>query len=525
MPSAIAAGWRSFRHSLVGVAQTDADGWRSMFGGHAETDAGRRFADADAFRYAPVWGIVSMISGDVAKLPLELYRRAGDGFREAVEGEKAYELVRFRPNEFQTPFAFWRTLAIHACLWSNGYALIERARDGLTPTALYNLLPDRTYPEWIAGRLYYRTTFGHIGGDHRVELIPAEDVLAVPGLSFDGISGRCLIHEARDSWALGLEQQRYAAEFIARGGQHAGVLEIPASANPEAADKLEVGWRKRYETAKSWFKTVILRDGARFHATSSTARDSQFLESREHQVRDVARWFAVPPSRLGLADSVSYNSQAESNRAYLDSALDPILCGIAQECCAKLLRPSQIKKRFFEHDTSRLLRMNPLQDAQTQAILRRNGALTANEWRRRVYLPPLPGGDELFGGAPKSPGGADKGENDKPRGPADGEAPDDEANDAAKDDDGERTRRHNVRRVLYPLAERAREKARKASSWTEFVDGGMPQFRVRAAELVGDDEIVERVLELFRELADVGMLDLPEEVDRVMQQLAEEYDQ
>ena len=93
-------------------------------------------------------------------------------------------------------------------------------------------------------------------------------------------------------------------------------MEIPASFEKKAKDNLEQGFQKKYKGQA--FQTVILRDGAKFHSIQIDAEKSQMNETRTHQAREVAQWFNLPPSKLGIPDSGGYGSRTEDNRNYYD---------------------------------------------------------------------------------------------------------------------------------------------------------------------------------------------------------------
>jgi phage portal protein BeeE len=46
--------------------------------------------------------------------------------------------------------------------------------------------------------------------------------------------------------------------------------------------------------------TVILEPGLEWHPLDLTTADIQFIESRNFQLRDVARAFDLPPSKLAI---------------------------------------------------------------------------------------------------------------------------------------------------------------------------------------------------------------------------------
>ena len=80
----------------------------------------------------------------------------------------------------------------------------------------------------------------------------------------------------------------FAARVFRSGGRRGGVLEIPLSTTKTAADRLEEGFRRKYEDPAAAFSTVILRDNAKFHECKMTLRDSQSIEGQQESTKDVA---------------------------------------------------------------------------------------------------------------------------------------------------------------------------------------------------------------------------------------------
>lgn len=401
----------------------DPSTWDEAIGGYT-SDTGIKITPEKMLGIAAVWQSVSMISGDVARLPLVIYRRdeSDEDGRQSAKDHPAYRLLRKRPNREQSAFRMWRTALVHNLIWNNAYIYIDRDLRG-RPRELINLLPDRTSAERINGNLYFVTETTKPDGSPWLRPLPASDVVHLQGLSIDGIEGADLVKLARHTWGLTIATKKFGAKYFKNGVRAGGVLELPREMKPTTQDKVEEGFRKTHQGDENWFKTVILRDGAKFHTTSHNAKDAQMNEANQEQVREVARYFNLAPSRLGLSDSVSYNSKAEDNQAYLDTTLSPYLADITGECDLKLLTEAEQDQYYCEHNTGALLRMNQMQRYQIYAIAVRNRLLLPNECRRKENEPPLPGGDEFPGPAAPAPqpgssdGGADKNGNEPPRGP------------------------------------------------------------------------------------------------------------
>jgi hypothetical protein len=234
----------------------------------------------------------------------------------------------------------------------------------------------------------------------------------------------------------------------------------------KARDVVEKGFRDRTEGKNNWFKTVVLREGAKFHRTTFSMSDIEMSEQTEQQVRQVARVFNLPPSRLGLSDSVSYNSRAEDNQGYLDSTLSPYLVAIQQECTRKLLSKNEQKKHFFEVVSDQLLKLNPLDRAQVWAIYQRNGIVSAQVVQEAEGFPVV----EV---KPTDTGGANEGQFD-----------------------------NDSRKLVYSVGERARHKVKNPAAFREWVAGDLKYHREQARTLGISERIIDEIAEELRGLSE-----------------------
>lgn len=441
--------------------------WESVFSDSLSSDSGITVSHDKALTYAPVWQAVSMISGDVAKLPLNIYRRRpgiGEDARELATGHPLSYIVRSQANEETNAITFWRRLMVHSLLWGNGYAFIVRNGRG-DPVELVNLLPDRTRPARADGRLIYVTEVSGENGPRMKALMP-DDVIHVEGLGYDGAAGCDPTHYARHSWGLGLAQEKFGSAFFKHGGRQGGILELPVGMPKPARDTVEEGFRRSYEGVDNPFRTVVLRDSAKFHAAQVSPQESQLVEATENQVRQVARWFNISPSKLGLSDSVSYNSKSEDNQNYLDSTLSIWLALIASACNCKLLSAAAEGTYFFAHNTKSLLRMNPLAQAQQFQLLIASRVINPNEARADLNMLPYEGGELYINPNTTAGAGSEREGNDTEESPPP-------------------VRSGEYLRTLFAITARAREKAKKPNAFIEWIDGRLAPFK---AEYRGQEQ-------------------------------------
>lgn len=441
--------------------------WEQVFSDSYGSDTGINVTAEKALMYAPFYRAVQLISNDVAKLSRPVYRRRSDIGEEARERDRGHRLnyvLNVAANEETEAIKFWCRFMNDALIWSNGWARIMFDGTG-SPAELYNLSPDRTQWERIDGKLWCVT---EVGG----KLIPLHlwEVLHIEGLNMGGAAA-ALFRMARNSIALGLAQEKFASKFFKHGGRIGGILEIPSGMTKPAQDKLSEGFRASYEGADNPFRTVILRDSAKFHAAQTSPADSQLVEATRGQTEAIAHWFNLPPSKLGLSDSVSYNSKAEDNQNYLDTTLQIWLTRIESACNFRLISERQASTHFVEHNTAALLKMNLTAQSEAYTKLIAARVMNPNEVRAKMNMLPYDGGDEFVNPNTMKSGnepGAEPKEDEKPK----------EEPPAERDAD--------YMRVLFGITSRARDKAKRGKAFIEWIDGNLQPHREEWRNLLGD---------------------------------------
>lgn len=309
------------------------DDWEAF--GMTRSTSGVSVTRDSALTYNPVWRGVNLLAGDVAKLPLFIYRRTGQGKERAAE-HPGYQLLRYKPSTEVIAFHFKKTLMVHALLSKGGFAYI--VRDGAArPLDLILLNPDVTCPIREGGRLLYDTEIKL--GENRFEkkkLLP-ENVLHIKGLSLDGVQAVELVRKARNSFGLGMAAEDYSGRFYRNNATPNIAIQYPGKMNPEAARKFLAKWNAKHEGLDNSHRAALLQEGMTLVQYAIKARDAQLNETRLFEIIAVANWLGMPPHKLGHPGYTSYASQEQANQQYLDECLDQWLVLFEEECRDKLL--------------------------------------------------------------------------------------------------------------------------------------------------------------------------------------------
>jgi HK97 family phage portal protein len=370
------------------ISWSDPNAFSDTLGISHDTDAGVAVTHRKAISLAAYWAAVKMISGDVSKLPLEVFLRDGED-RKADHKHPVYDRINLggMANEEVSALRFWRRFMASALVYENAYAWC-RFDNGGRLVGLYNLLPDRTTVAKIRGQLWVLTEVSGPGGSSKVEPLPYSDCLHVEGLCINNLVGEDMVYQAREDIAQALAARSFTARFFKNGAHIGGVLHVPPGTTPKAKAKVEKGLETKFGSADNAFKTMVLRDGFKWFATMAKPQEAQLAELDEQQARNAARRFLMRPSKLGVQDSTSYNSLEQDRRDYQDTTLSYWLVAIKSECNTKLLSEEDRTGRFIDYNINALA----WADAATVATIGYQGVaagvLEANEVRRWWNLPP-----------------------------------------------------------------------------------------------------------------------------------------
>jgi len=332
-----------------------------------------------ALRYSAVYRAVDVIAGTISTLPFHVLREAADGQQQVDRDHPLNRLLRVKVNDdAMTPSRFKWLLQAHALTWGNGYAEIERSRNGRV-VALWPITPDRVQIDRTqTGRIVY-TVQNDRGSD--ADLSP-DEVFHLRGPSYDGVAGYTVARLAAESFGLGIAMEQFAAAFFGNGTQLSGVLQHPTSLSDDAAKRLRHSWDQMHRGPKRSGKVAVLEEGMTFQSTSTNAQEAQLVESRSAQVKEIARWFGVPPQKLMESSEVNRSTAAEENRAFANDAIKPWAVNWEQEASVKLFSEGQLGSRFVHIDLDQLLRGDPEAKARTNQLKYDRGIISIDEWRR-----------------------------------------------------------------------------------------------------------------------------------------------
>ena len=290
----------AFRSSPNNPSTSLANPASWMFDGSA-SKTGIAITEDSAMRLSAVFGAVRVISETIASLPW-MVKQDIEGSTRNASAHPINQLIH-SPNGMMTDFNFRESCQAHLCLHGNAYIAIKRNEAG-QPVSLIPVHPDRVKVKVYKDEKFYTIDDGK-------ETFDDTEMIHIVGLSFDGIVGKSVIEAARESIGLGLAADQFGGAFFGNGANVNTVLTHPGRLSDEAYKRLMASWQRRYAGLDNAHKTAILEEGMNLQKVSISPSESQFLETRQFGVVDIARFFRIPLAYLGSLENSSTRANIE----------------------------------------------------------------------------------------------------------------------------------------------------------------------------------------------------------------------
>lgn len=345
--------------------------------------------------FSAVYSCLTLLAKDISKLPLRLVSLTDDGIWKEVQSP-AYSPVLRKPNNYQTRIQFLSAWVVSKLIHGNTYVLLERDARGVVSGM--HILDPRLVTVLVApnGDVYYQ-----LSGD---DLARVADGLTIPAREMIHDRAECLYHPligvaplvaAAMSATHGRRIQGNAVKFFENMSRPGGMLTAPGTIEQETADRMKVEFEKKFSGANMG-RLFVAGDGLKYEPMNIPAIQAQLIEQLKWTGEDIARCFHVPAYKIGLGEPPTFNNISTLQQDYYNTALHTLI-----ECIELLLDEGLgltkgVQSLGVELDVGVLLRLDPESLAKTVESGVNSGVMRPNEGRRRMNLPPVEGGDEVY---------------------------------------------------------------------------------------------------------------------------------
>jgi HK97 family phage portal protein len=356
------------------VGKYDSQAIPNELGIFGHTISGANVNESTALTISTVYACTYKIASTVASLGLEVYERNGREI-EAANIHPAYDVVKYRPNEYQTAYEFWETIVSMAVLHGCGYALIERDNRGYVTNLIcldyYDV--DRKF---VNGQPVFSVK--------NVGMVQAENMLEICNLQ-----RKSPIRLHRENLGLAKAAEEFGAEYFGSGGQMTGILSSDQPLKKEQMDLIQGSWNAAQQQAG----TKLLPFGFKYSRISISPDEAQFIQTRKFQAEEICRIFSVPPTLVQLESQTTYNNVEQQNLQFARHTISPWTKRIEQEIDRKLIQSRERPQIYSKFSLNDLYRGDMQTRASFYTQMLQNGVLNINEVRMKEDMNPTEGGD------------------------------------------------------------------------------------------------------------------------------------
>jgi HK97 family phage portal protein len=323
-----------------------------------------------------------VLGGAASSIPCKPFQKTDTG-REALKNHPTVNIFTNRVNnKFTTPI-WWDRVINHLHLRGNHYAYPIRNELGqVVELRLEN--PDEVTVYETKTDISYK-----IRGDEKV--YRSDEFIHVPHLG-NGVVGKSTISYAKDDFGNEMSRKDYAGEVWSEGGKPQSLLSPSAILTPPQREEAKKAWIE----AKRQSHDIIMPAGFKLDVMGFKPEEMQVLQSGQHSIGDVARWFGTPRHLLFDPEAGSYNSNEQASLEFLMYTMSPLFTKIEYEYASKIYQLPREQRYFMEFDMNAFVRPDTTvrYEAYSKAI--QAGVMTPNEARSRENLAYRKEADRLF---------------------------------------------------------------------------------------------------------------------------------
>jgi HK97 family phage portal protein len=323
----------------------------------------------------------TILAEAISTVPFKLYQRVeqGQGRARRIEAreKRLYDLLTTAPNDFQTSLEFFETMGLHYALTGNAFAFKNTVRGEVVE--LLPIQPNRvTIEQKDDWSLEYTVT----GLDGATAVFPADAIWHIRGRSWNAVTGLEAVKLAREAMGLALATEESHSRMHNKGVRPGGVLSVEGKLT-EDQFKFYKKWIDSHGSAANAGRTLVLDSAAKWQAQQVMGVDAQHLETRNHQIEEICRFFGVLPIMVGYSDkTATYASAEQMFLAHSVHTVRPLHRRIEKSADLNLLRRVDRQQGFYTGFVdAEMLRGAAKDRAEYYERMVRNGIMTRNEAR------------------------------------------------------------------------------------------------------------------------------------------------
>lgn len=338
-----------------------------------------------------VYACVDKISKYTASIDLALYEIINSkGDTREVVNHPALDLL-YKFNPVQTRSEFLRTTIINKKLTGKAFWYKVRNDRG-DVVELWNIRPDLVIVNKDNDGMLKDYSISINNGV--TQTVPPDDIIFLrdpnPVDLFDGLSP---IQPARSRIETEHNASNFQRNFFLNNARPDAFLKTTENLSDEQVQGIYDSWAERHQGSGKNSKIGILEGGMEYQQVSLSQREMDYIESMKFTRDDILVAFGVPKSVVTTDDVNRANAEA-GMMMFITQTIKPEMQQLVEVLNEFLLVPDFAENLYLDFK-------DPTPEDRTQRLAEYTQGvdkwITRNEIRTEIGLPPVDGGDELFG--------------------------------------------------------------------------------------------------------------------------------
>ena len=350
---------------------------------HGISASGATVTIEKALGVPAIWAASNFLSGTMAGLPLNLFRRTRPG-REKVSGGLA-TILHDAVNDETSSFDWRKSFFDSVFTGGRGLTFIERNSAGKVAN-LWLLDPTKVTVKRTNGRKTYQYRDGRTTHTYQ-----ASEVIDVPYmLHSDGLRHRSPIMTHKEVIGLAIAVTEYGSKFFQNGGVPPFVLTGPFK-SPGALDRSAVDMDTAVrEAAEKRKLSLSLPTGHEIKQIGVDPEKSQLVELQRFIIEQIARIYLLPPVFLQDLTHGTFSNTEQQDLHLTKHTLTRLAKQFEQEVNLKLFGRFNTRQ-YVELNLDGLLRGDFKTRMEGNARAIQTGQLTPDEAREMENRPAMGG--------------------------------------------------------------------------------------------------------------------------------------
>lgn len=364
----------------------------------------------EAYANPNTYSAIKALSEALGCLPAILYKRNGES-RERAKDNNLYLKLKLKPNKSMTASVFWEVVMKHLLFNGNAYIYVVSNKVN-EPIDFLLLDPNKVKVRYNNQERELEYFFTNSSG--KIVPLTSKEILHVKVNSTDGFVGRTPFNDAPVAFNLAKKTDDYANKTYAGDATPSGVLTVENPISEEEAKALKSSWISNHGATAEEKTIAILQGGMKFEPISFSPHDAKMIESRNYNMRDIAKIFRVPPHLIGDLERATFSNIEHQDRQFIKYVLLPYIKKIEEVVNVFLLDLYGNEQYYMEFLYANFLRGDSKTQAEVDEIYLRNGVYNSNEVREMQNKNHREGGDQYAltlnpnqAGASQAPNGPD----------------------------------------------------------------------------------------------------------------------